>query len=400
MCHDLQNYYHLRRSVGIRTDAIRYLYHRFKEPESHQYNANRYNFVYELHRARGLHFSDQRDRVYAWLGHFSFRGLNTQLSSLQADYSKPLTDVYVDLARRALLGEKDNSDGTALITLAAVQHISQPSSSKASQFGDGSYVQLGFGLPTWVPDWRVFQSFILSEPISPFRAHGTSTSKLELLERSSLLLRIHGLEIDSIEASSTIFPGGIFTSQAKNETINTLWHQVCCHDHFELSTQYINDESAFFAFMQTLAYGCAQIAMREKVPYNEVSPSTWLEHAALYLTGAMPDSAMIDLDVRKIAQKAMETIIVEQWSRCAGGATENRVFARTRKGYYVLGPKTTEPGDIVCVLYGGKLPFILRPWGESHYLLVGECYVHGLMHGEAMGMSKADEAVEKVFDII
>ncbi|KAF3811667.1 hypothetical protein GCG54_00014413 [Colletotrichum gloeosporioides] len=31
---------------------------------------------------------------------------------------------------------------------------------------------------------------------------------------------------------------------------------------------------------------------------------------------------------------------------------------------------------------GGRVPFVLRPNEDGLYSLVGECYVHGLMHGE------------------
>jgi hypothetical protein len=55
----------------------------------------------------------------------------------------------------------------------------------------------------------------------------------------------------------------------------------------------------------------------------------------------------------------------------------------TDKGYFGLAPFSAEPGDKVCILYGGAVPFLLRPRGEN-YLLVGECYVHGIMHGEAL----------------
>ena len=41
------------------------------EPEASSYHANRYNFVYELHRARKLKLSDDRDRVFAFLGHYA-----------------------------------------------------------------------------------------------------------------------------------------------------------------------------------------------------------------------------------------------------------------------------------------------------------------------------------------
>jgi hypothetical protein len=37
------------------------------------------------------------------------------------------------------------------------------------------------------------------------------------------------------------------------------------------------------------------------------------------------------------------------------------------------------------VLFGAKTPMILRPDGDGRYLLVGECYLHGFMDGEAVG---------------
>ena len=50
----------------------------------------------------------------------------------------------------------------------------------------------------------------------------------------------------------------------------------------------------------------------------------------------------------------------------------------------------------MVILYGWKTPFVLRPVSEG-YLLIGECYVHGLMHGEAI---ENDLGVEMNFPII
>ena len=40
-------------------------------------------------------------------------------------------------------------------------------------------------------------------------------------------------------------------------------------------------------------------------------------------------------------------------------------------------------GDNISILFGGQVPFILRQHGET-YQLKSECYVHGVMDGEAM----------------
>jgi hypothetical protein len=57
----------------------------------------------------------------------------------------------------------------------------------------------------------------------------------------------------------------------------------------------------------------------------------------------------------------------------------------TTKGFMGLAPWNAEEGDLVCILKGGKTPFLLRlPPAGSVYQLVGETYVHGIMGGEAV----------------
>lgn len=65
-------------------------------------------------------------------------------------------------------------------------------------------------------------------------------------------------------------------------------------------------------------------------------------------------------------------------------------FFTTMSGYAGLGPYPCQPGDKVVIIFGCASPLVLRPVG-SHYELVGECYVHGIMHGEAMRDSSKRE---------
>jgi hypothetical protein len=44
----------------------------------------------------------------------------------------------------------------------------------------------------------------------------------------------------------------------------------------------------------------------------------------------------------------------------------------------------TAKGDIISVLLGGATPFVLKPASNNRYKVIGKCYVHGMMDGEAM----------------
>jgi hypothetical protein len=66
-----------------------------------------------------------------------------------------------------------------------------------------------------------------------------------------------------------------------------------------------------------------------------------------------------------------------------GSATYGRRIFVTGNGTIGLGPASVQKGDIVVEFLGGLTPFVLRPC-DNHYLLVGECYVHGQMEGEGI----------------
>ncbi|KAI1084550.1 HET-domain-containing protein [Whalleya microplaca] len=62
----------------------------------------------------------------------------------------------------------------------------------------------------------------------------------------------------------------------------------------------------------------------------------------------------------------------------------HRAMFVTSRGYIGLAPWNAQPGDRICLLSGAKTPFLLRESKENgHYEFVGECYVHGIMGGEA-----------------
>jgi hypothetical protein len=62
-----------------------------------------------------------------------------------------------------------------------------------------------------------------------------------------------------------------------------------------------------------------------------------------------------------------------------------RRFFITRNGYIGLAPNAAREGDFVCVLLGCSVPVVLRR-EMDHYIFVGDCYMHGIMNGEAIAM--------------
>lgn len=69
-------------------------------------------------------------------------------------------------------------------------------------------------------------------------------------------------------------------------------------------------------------------------------------------------------------------------------ATQYQCFFTTYKGYMGLCDQP-QPNDEIWILFGGSVPFIVRPYPDESedagsYSLVGDCYVHGIMDGEAV----------------
>jgi hypothetical protein len=80
-----------------------------------------------------------------------------------------------------------------------------------------------------------------------------------------------------------------------------------------------------------------------------------------------------------------------------------RRFVRTAKGNIGVAPAACEKDDVVVVLCGERVPFILRPVtgsrdGEKRYALIGDAYIHGIMKGETF--KKVEAGLEQLKSIV
>jgi hypothetical protein len=72
----------------------------------------------------------------------------------------------------------------------------------------------------------------------------------------------------------------------------------------------------------------------------------------------------------------------------------SRRFAATELGMIGYVPKAAVPGDFVVVFYGSSVPSIVRLDNKGKTTLVGECYIQGIMDGEAVEASYGAKEVE------
>lgn len=203
------------------------------------------------------------------------------------------------------------------------------------------------------------------------------------------ILGLWGIKIDMVSDFHTREAGLPGTLRKWWDNSEAYWNT-----HEEPSTPYPNGGGGWQdAFSRTVL--CDLIA-----PINEAP-------VAYGKTGAWRRARRQDIDLFKtliselrlssssiFVPKFSEASLTEKelWLTLSRINTESRGYFITSKKYTGLGPETLREGDEVWVLMGSPVPFILRPLVvkdssdklvEMH-ILVGYCFVHGIMDGEAI----------------
>jgi hypothetical protein len=85
--------------------------------------------------------------------------------------------------------------------------------------------------------------------------------------------------------------------------------------------------------------------------------------------------------IPKFIMRRFETFVNTFISNMLG-----RRFFLTQSGLMGMGPPSIRSGDLIYVISGAQVPFVLRKSSTNNAVLslVGDCYVHGIMHGECL----------------
>ena len=102
-----------------------------------------------------------------------------------------------------------------------------------------------------------------------------------------------------------------------------------------------------------------------------------------------------DISTTTLLNNATSAIFAKFLRRVQSVICTRRLFKTGHHGFLGLAPEKTNKEDLICILFGCSVPVVLRRHSspktlENYYEFIGECYVHGLMEGEAFDIQKRE----------
>lgn len=194
---------------------------------------------------------------------------------------------------------------------------------------------------------------------------------------------LHGLVVDAIDQCTSdplqanvrydnvdmALAAGMFT-----------WHQEAARiaEPLEYTTRSRQLDGS--AFWKTLS--------ADMIPVGDPAPPSFGdEHLQVLEYLRLLDSCDYDLlkvstmpHAKELEAFSNDSVFVDAWFRAAF----QRNFCSTKQRRIGLAPRGALKGDLVAVFMGADMPFVLRATGMGGYELIGECYIHGIMNGEAL----------------
>lgn len=324
---------------------------------------------------------DARDKVYGMFGICN----PGALSRVRVDYSDEYDAVqlYQDILEHQIIEDTSQSPFLIFVSriLSAVDHDSAD-------------------LPSWVADWRIprrttalgssFTSYQADGRDTPRSVLGQAVVKVDSSNPAWKELQVAGLLFDNLDTLSGVVQEPDLSPNAENKTLKMMLDFVVnLKDYPSVNTD-------FSAFWQTLVAGkdehrrlACPDSFAEIFSYildlttgekNSISGQTYTRRQ-----GLLKGRGGLDEDKLRSRKPGSAGDTFRQVRTAMINATRNRRLGSTAGGYIGLFPEHVKTGDGIFILGGCHTPYVLRPRGDKKFKLVGECYVHGIMGGEAIG---------------
>ncbi|KAL8816680.1 MAG: hypothetical protein Q9223_004347 [Gallowayella weberi] len=295
-----------------------------------------------LRRTKDAQCSDQRDRIYGVLNLVK----EQERLGIQPDYGKSVYEVFRDLMTVSIFEYGD----LTLLTCCELQDERN-------------------SMPSWVPNWSTSRK---SKEIWGARACWNSLPQAKYNDGEAFLT-VTGYHADVIIKSKEILTATSSTLAAPErvprlrETYGALkgltkWLRNEIPDGFDEKSE---------AICRTLC--CNEFSDRYE-PLN-TKHLDFQRTLKRFLVLSDPEEESSDENLKE-EESAMllDAFYVNSVSRS---------FIITKEERVGLAPNTSNPGDCIAVLLGCQSPIVLRSQNNADFRVLGECYVHGLMTGEA-----------------
>ena len=323
--------------MAVRLDAFR------KDRE----NGANIRLLRVLRLIRAYECEDPRDKVYAALG----MAMDVDKDDVIPDYTKPSSAVYIDVVKICI----SKLNNHCLDFLGEVLR---------SAPGTAFEHQHERTLPSWTPDWTFRASFHPFEKLLDSDTYGASGYAYNASRAfnghcyiNGAHLCVQGSVLDHITRVSSICEWNL---AAGGLDIERSWAPE------DPSEQYFTGETFMQAFNRTIV---ADIGRRDLEKDSELS------------RGFALDWELVSRNRNNMTAQDRQ---IQSWMLID---TKMMTFGRrvfeTSRGFIGLGPAAAQVDDQICLLLGGHVLYVLRTCEDNHHEFVGECYVHGMMDGQA-----------------
>ncbi|KAI0858709.1 heterokaryon incompatibility protein-domain-containing protein [Xylaria cubensis] len=366
------------------------------------FKAPRFTFHQLLTLTRQFKCEDPRDQIFGILGiPTTDQSPAQETPFILPDYTKSIAEVYQEVANRII----DSSGSLKLLS-----SIQRPARHWISDRDESD----GYddGLPSWVPQWR----FLITETLSPMEpsaafdpAGGQPTQRKQDFDARALVIR--GIEVDKISFVNRCLNFDQFQKQfnsyQKSNKLQTSHYTqsdleylaltlTAGRDWYGLPVTNIANHLADFSkclLDNSLRWSLLDSAFGAE----DRGPTRGLNCSASSMNGASsPGHRFVTEDM---LQQLARNGRADRFRDSVATAVGKRALFTTASRLRGIGPETMNEGDIVCILYGANVPYVLRYHVESDaYLVIGECYVHEIMRGEMVQrLSQPDSGVRETW---
>ncbi|KAI8932350.1 hypothetical protein NX059_010543 [Plenodomus lindquistii] len=308
-----------------------------------------------------------RDRIY---GVCALSSDAVELS-IHPDYAKPLEDVLTDVMNNVLLHYKSFE----LFYIAGVGHLRKLAT-----------------LPSYVPDWSTLPN--VNDLWWRFREDSDlaspTISRISLNPDGRLQTRMFIVDHVETVSDAYAYPEGQSRDKPVWRRWSLSWDDKAermaidgTRDPYPRKFPPLPDVSRYEAFWRTLVANSSRD--------GSCAPEDWkdgyAEGRALTARslGVKPTSLFADIDPSQEEYSYPDETMYAAclaWYDMMGSICGNRAFCTTHNGMMGLVPPLTQKGDIVCLLPGGVIPYLMRKKEPSvsgnEFQLVGESYFHGV----------------------